>query len=322
MTAADALTVGGRPVRPGERERIEIPVARVPATRLVMPMPVEVVRGSDPGPCVWVSGVIHGDELNGVEIVRQLLERLDVRRLRGAVIAVPIVNMFAFVAQSRYLPDRRDLNRAFPGSARGSLASRLAEVFMREVVAPCSHGIDLHTGSDHRRNLPQLRADLRDPETRACALAFGAPVAIDARTRDGSMRDAASRKGKHVLLYEAGEPQRFNRDAVRTGFRGVLRVLEHLDMIDPDPAAATLPEPVIATATRWVRARTGGLVRIEADLGARVERGDRLGVVADAFGEEAAPLLAPEPGMVIGRANNPVARRGDALVHLATAFEK
>jgi hypothetical protein len=316
------LTVGGQRIAPGERKRIEIPVARVPATRLLMPMPVEVLVGREPGPRVWVSGVIHGDELNGVEIVRQVLARLDPAKLRGAVLAVPIVNMFAFVAQSRYLPDRRDLNRSFPGSARGSLASRLADVFMRQVVDACTHGIDLHTGSDHRRNLPQLRADLRDAETRRCALAFGAPVAIDARTRDGSLRDAATRRGKHVLLYEAGEPQRFNRDAVRTGVRGVLRVLEHLGMIEAGTASAPAGPTAVATATRWVRARTGGLVRIEADLGARVERGERLGVVADAFGEEAAPLAAPVPGIVIGRANNPVARRGDALVHLATAFER
>ncbi|HMB68621.1 MAG TPA: succinylglutamate desuccinylase/aspartoacylase family protein, partial [bacterium] len=215
----------------------------------------------------------------------------------------------------------RDLNRSFPGTSRGSLAARLADVFMREIVEHCSHGIDLHTGSDHRRNLPQVRANLENEETRRCALAFGAPVIIDAHTRDGSLRDAASRRGKHVLLYEAGEPQRFNRDAVRTGVRGVLRVLEALEMVEPGTAPPPRVPPTIATTTRWVRARKGGLVRLEVDLGARVERGERLGVVADAFGADAAELKAPEPGIVIGRANNPVARQGDALVHLATVFE-
>jgi hypothetical protein len=315
------LKVAGRTIEPGERKRIEIPVARVPATRLLMPMPVEVVVGRDPGPCIWVSGVIHGDELNGVEIVRQLLALLDPAKLHGAVLAVPIVNMFGFVAQSRYLPDRRDLNRSFPGSARGSLAARLADVFMREVVEHCSHGIDLHTGSDHRRNLPQIRADLENEETRRCALAFGPPVVINASARDGSLRDAARRRGKHVLLYEAGEPQRFNRDAVRTGVRGVLRVMEALEMIERGTAPPPRAPAAVATTTRWVRARSGGLVRLEVDLGVRVDRGDRLGVVADAFGDEAAELKAPGPGIVIGRANNPVARRGDALVHLATEFE-
>ena len=313
------LKVGGRTVAPGERARIEIPLAEVPATQLVMPLPVEVVNGEKSGPVLWVSGVVHGDELNGVEIVRQVLRQLDVAKLAGAVIAVPIVNMFGFVLASRYLPDRRDLNRSFPGSAKGSLAARLAATFMREIVDPCSHGIDLHTGSDHRRNLPQIRADLGDAETRACALAFDAPVTIDSHTRDGSLRDAATRRGKHVLLYEAGEPQRFNRDAVRSGVRGVLAVMAHLGMIENggDEPAGT----VVATKSQWLRARVSGLARLKADLGERVQRGQTVAIVSDAFGSQSRPIVAPRNGLVIGRANNPVVRRGDAVVHLATEFE-
>jgi predicted deacylase len=315
----DSLTVGTRNVAPGERARIEIPLAEVPATQLVMPMPIEVVNGTRTGPAIWISAVVHGDELNGVEIVRQVLGKIDVTDLRGTVIAVPIVNMFGFVLGSRYLPDRRDLNRSFPGSLKGSLAARLAHTFMSEVVAHCSHGIDLHTGSDHRRNLPQIRADLQDPEARQCALAFAAPVTIDAHTRDGSMRDAATRRGKHVLMYEGGEPQRFNRDAVSMGVRGVLSVLSHLDMIDADPNQRR--ETVIAVGSQWLRARSSGLARLKVDLGEQVEKGQRLAYISDAFGADSRPIVAPKAGIIIGRAGNPVVRRGDALIHLATEFE-
>lgn len=314
------LSVGGRKIAPGERCRIDIPLAEVPATQLVMPMPVEVVNGTKPGPVIWVSGVVHGDELNGVEIVRQILGKVKPHELRGALIAVPIVNMFGFVLGSRYLPDRRDLNRSFPGSPKGSLASRLAHLFMRDIVGPCSHGIDLHTGSDHRRNLPQIRADLDDPEARRCALAFGAPVTIDASTRDGSLRDAASRLDKHVLLYEAGEPQRFNRDAVKVGVQGVLSVMALLDMIDPLPNDRRAT--VISTGSGWLRSPISGLVRLKVDLGQRVDRGQQLAIVSDAFGSESKAIRALKPGIVIGRSVNPVMRKGDAVVHLATEFEE
>ena len=321
------LTIGGTEVAPGERCHIDIPLADIPATQLEMPLSVEVVSGRRPGPTVWISGTIHGDELNGIEIIRQVLDELDAEQLRGTVLAVPIVNMFGFVLGSRYLPDRRDLNRSFPGSAKGSLAARVAAKFMEEIVAPCSHGIDLHTGSDHRRNLPQVRADLTHAETRACALAFGAPVTIDSHTRDGSLRDAAGRLGKQVLLYEAGEPHRFNRDAVRVGVNGVLRVLRHLDMVPPAPAGGAMPDlpPAatrIATKSQWLRARASGLARLKVHLGDTVAAKQRVAVISNAFGHDVHVIRAARAGLVIGRAGNPVVREGDAIVHIATEFEE
>ncbi|NNE43956.1 MAG: succinylglutamate desuccinylase/aspartoacylase family protein [Gemmatimonadetes bacterium] len=315
----DSLVIGATEIRRGERKRIDIPLAEIPGTQVIMPMPVEVINGRKKGPVVWVSGVVHGDELNGIDIIRQVLERVTVDNLRGTLIAVPIVNMFGFVTASRYLPDRRDLNRSFPGSGRGSLASRLANAFMKQIVAPCTHGIDLHTGSDHRRNLPQIRADLTDPEARACALAFAAPVTIDSHTRDGSLRDAAGQLGKHVLLYEAGEPHRFNRDAVKTGVRGTLAVMAHLGMLEPNGEPA--PPTTIATKSQWYRAKSSGLARLKVSLGDRVKEGQKLAVVCDAFGSDSHIISAPCEGVVIGRAGNPVVRRGDALVHVATQFE-
>ncbi|MEQ8963814.1 MAG: succinylglutamate desuccinylase/aspartoacylase family protein, partial [Coleofasciculus sp. C2-GNP5-27] len=155
----ETLTIGGITVAPGERKRTEIPVARLP-TQTLLSLPITVINGVEAGPRLWISAAIHGDEINGVEIIRQVLERINPSQLHGVLIAVPIVNVFGFIEQSRYLPDRRDLNRSFPGSPRGSLASRLADLFMTEVVSRCTHGIDLHTAAQHRTNLPQIRANL------------------------------------------------------------------------------------------------------------------------------------------------------------------
>ncbi|MDP9494711.1 MAG: succinylglutamate desuccinylase/aspartoacylase family protein, partial [Actinomycetota bacterium] len=257
----DPITVGNRVVAPGRRARIELPFAKVP-TGSQEYLPVAVINGRRPGPHVWLSGAIHGDELNGVEIVRKVLRLLDAKTLRGAVIAVPIVNPLGFIIESRYLPDRRDLNRAFPGSPRGSTASRLAHLFMREVVSQCSVGIDLHTASNHRTNIPQIRADTDNAPTLQLARAFGAPFIIHARLRDGSLRQAATELGATVLVYEAGEAHRFDDFAIETGVTGVLRTLKSLKMLDV-PLPRVRPTRVMRR-TRWVRARRGGLANISA----------------------------------------------------------
>lgn len=263
-----------------------------------------------------MSAAIHGDEINGVEIIRQVLERVSPKELSGMLIAVPIVNVFGFIEQSRYLPDRRDLNRSFPGSPRGSLAARLAHLFMQEVVAHCTHGIDLHTAAIHRSNLPQIRANLKDEETYHCARAFGAPLMVHASTRDGSLREAAAKQGIPVLLYEAGEALRFDPYAIRTGVDGVLRVMASLKMIVSDgllPPEGTLE----VETTRWLRASRGGLLQLEVELGQTVAKKQRLGVIRDAFGDRSVSVVAPHEGLVIGYTRNPLVNQGDAMIHLA-----
>ncbi len=310
------VTVAGTAVPPGKRRRIDIPVARLP-TGTWLHLPVSVVNGRGEGPMIWLSSAIHGDELNGIEIIRRVMKSLDPKTLKGAVIAVPIVNVFGFIGESRYLPDRRDLNRSFPGSARGSLAARLANLFIREIAVPCGYGLDLHTGSNHRINMPQIRADLDEPETRRIAEAFGAPVMIHARLRDGSLREAASRDGTHVLVYEGGEPQRFNDDAIAVGVDGTFRVMTALGML-AGAEAPRAPEPSIESrATTWVRARRAGILRLDVGLGDRVATGDVLGVISDAFGEDRVRVRAPVTGMVIGHSVNPLATQGDGVIHLA-----
>ena len=311
----DPITVGNRVVAPGRRARIELPFAKVP-TGSQESLPVAVINGRRPGPHVWLSGAIHGDELNGVEIVRKVLRLLDAKTLRGAVIAVPIVNPLGFIIESRYLPDRRDLNRAFPGSPRGSTASRLAHLFMREVVSQCSVGIDLHTASNHRTNIPQIRADTDNAATLQLARAFGAPFIIHARLRDGSLRQAATELGATVLVYEAGEAHRFDDFAIETGVTGVLRTLKSLKMIDV-PLSRVRPSRVMRR-TRWVRARRGGLANISVDLGEEVEKGEVVATISDAFSTRPTAAIAPSDGFVVARTLRPLVNSGDALVHIAS----
>ncbi len=307
------IDIGGERVPAGERRSIEIPVARLASGSWVK-LPLVVVHGARPGKWLWLSAAIHGDELNGVEIIRRVLAELDARSLAGVVVAVPVVNVFGFLEQSRYLPDRRDLNRSFPGSPRGSMASQLAHLFMREVVARCEYGIDLHTGSAGRKNLPQIRADLGDDEARRCALAFGAPVALHARLRDGSLREAAVRRGIHTLLYEAGEALRFDRRSIEVGVAGVMRVLAALDMVSGERAPGQVPLEL--RASRWIRAAHSGLLWLDVELGERVRRGQVIGAISDVVGTTRLKVRAHAAGIVVGLTTNPMVNRGDAIVHI------
>lgn len=311
----EPITIGDTTVASGRKRRLELPFAKIP-TGSEASLPVQVINGRTAGPHIWISGAVHGDELNGVEIVRRVMKQLDAKTLRGAVIAVPIVNPLGFLSASRYLPDRRDLNRSFPGSPRGSTASRLAHLFMTEIVSKCSVGIDLHTASDHRVNIPQIRADIYNEETRSLARAFGAPFTIHARVRRGSLRHEATKKGIHVLLYEAGQAQRFDEDVIKFGVDGVMRTFRKLGMIE-----ARLPRPPATKEihyTRWVRARRGGLASILVDLGERVEKGDKIATISDAFATRPAAIRTPTAGWVIARTENPLVNPGDALVHVAS----
>jgi uncharacterized protein len=300
---------------PGRSATGELPIARlVTGTRISMP--VQVFHGRAEGHTVWISGAVHGDEINGVEIIRRVTGSLDARSMAGTVIAVPIVNVHGFLNGDRYLPDRRDLNRSFPGSPTGSLAARIADLFMTEIVRRCDVGIDLHTGSDHRTNLPHVRADLDDPQTRKLAEAFGAPLMLHARTRDGSLRGAATDRGATVLLFEGGEALRFDDDSLAAGVDGVRRVLAELAVIEPrvdDPR----PVPVESRRSSWVRARRSGIVLLDVELGEVVQRGQLLGVIHDSVGKRLSRVSAPRGGVVIGRVQQPLVNQGDALIHLA-----
>ena len=279
-------------------------------------MPVKVICGKRSGPTLFVSAAIHGDELNGVEIIRRMLKRKLLRSIRGTLIAVPIVNVHGFLDQSRYLPDRRDLNRSFPGSAKGSIAARMANTFVEEIVAKAEYGIDLHTGAINRSNLPQIRADLGDERNLELAKVFGTPVVVGSSIRDGSLRQCAAERGFPMLVYEAGEALRFDELSIRAGLRGVFKIIRHLGML-PAVKAGKQITPVIADTTSWVRAPASGIISHKAKLGTRVVEGQSLAVVGDPLGAAETSIIAPFDGIVIGRSNLPLAHEGDALFNVA-----
>lgn len=320
MTASKAerrppFRLAGTDVPAGRRKRIDIPAGRL-VTGTGMAMPAVVIHGRHPGPTMWMSAAIHGDEVNGVRIIERVNASLDPKVLRGTVVAVPVVNVFGFVNESRYLPDRRDLNRLFPGSPRGSLGARLAHLFMEEVVSPSSFGIDFHTATNHRVNPPQIRADLDDPETLRLARAFGAPLTLHARLRDGSLREAAGSLGKPVLVFEGGEAHRFDEQVVARAAAGARRVLAAADMIEPDPNGT--PTTVELRSAQWIRARRAGMFQAAVDVGQAVEEDAVLGYVSEALAPRRAIVRAPQAGFVVGLALNPLVNRGDALVNLGS----
>lgn len=316
--SAEPVVIAGQAIDAGAHTRVDIALPNL-YTQTPVFMPVHVVRGHRPGPRLFVTASIHGDEINGVEIIRRLLTHASLRHLRGTLLAVPVVNVYGYVRQSRYLPDRRDLNRCFPGSDTGSLAARLAATLLAEVVTGSSHGIDLHTGALHRENLPQVRVSLDASEQMPeLARAFGTPVILDAEMRPGSLRAAAAAREIPLLLYEGGEALRFDEFAVRAGLRGILGVMRHLGMIRASSRRRSSERvSVVARSSLWVRAHQSGVLRSLTPLGAHVRKGDTLGIITDPFRPFDDPVRAPSSGVVIGRTNLPLVTEGEALYHIA-----
>lgn len=312
----EPFTIAGQTVAAGTRTVIDLSMPKL-NTHTEMRMPLHIIHGRRPGPVLFLTAAIHGDELNGIEIIRRILARRGVQKLAGTLVAIPVVNSYGLIQHSRYLPDRRDLNRSFPGSQRGSLAGRLANLLLEEVISRCSHGIDLHTGAVHRSNLPQIRADLDDPATLQLATSFGVPVMLNAALRDGSLRSACKGYAIPVLLYEAGEALRYDEVAIRAGVNGILNVMRTLGMLRPSRRKTAHFTPGIARKSVWVRAPESGMMRAVAPLGTRVDRGDIIGYIEDPYGAMQQPLLASHAGVVIGRLELPMVYEGDAVVHIA-----
>jgi predicted deacylase len=317
--ARGSFAIGDRQIAPGTREVVDLPVAML-SNHTPVVLSVLVQHGRRPGPVLFVSGAIHGDEVLGVEVIRRLIRSPALEGLAGTLLAVPVVNAFGFLHLSRYLPDRRDLNRSFPGRSGGSLAGQLAHLFMQEVVLRSDLGIDLHTGAVHRTNLPQIRLADPTPELAAAAEAFAPPVILKGRAPGGSLRAEAAEVGVGILLYEAGEALRFDEFAVRVGVRGALQVMRHLGMIGEgvlDPPEG--PAPIWLGRSRWARAPQSGVVRNQVALGEVVAAGQTLGMVGDPFGQSELPVEAPIEGVVIGRSELSTANRGDALFNIGRA---
>lgn len=308
--------IGDVAVATGTRQTVNLEVSTL-ANAMRMNLPVEVLHGAETGPVMFISGVVHGDEIQGLEIVRRVLAHGGLKVIKGTLLAVPIVNAFGFLNHSRYMPDRRDLNRSFPGSDHGSLASLLADLFFREVVKRSQYGVDLHTAALHRTNLPQVRIAPGEPVLLKMAEAFAPPVIMTSKLRDGSLRLHAKEVGVHVLLYEGGEALRFDEEAIEAGVKGVLRVMKMLGMIADAPALARHATVTHSSSSNWVRAPEGGILHSMRRVGDKVGLKEPIGIITDPLGTVTVPVFAEDDGIIIGRTNLPIVNRGDALFHLA-----
>lgn len=312
----ELFEIGGIKVAPGQSNKIALPVSDLSAG-MQANLELRVFHGKRAGPTIFVSAAIHGDEIVGTEIIRRIMKKLKPARMAGTVIFVPVVNMFGFITHSRYLPDRRDLNRSFPGTERGSLASQLANLFATEVISRCSLGIDIHSAALHRYNLPQIRIASGNSLLKELAMEFGAPVVIEAELRPGSLRAMAKEAGVDMLLMEAGEALRFDEFSVLTGVNGILRVLKKLEMIETKRLGKRGTPSAQTTKTAWLRAGKGGICRLVTPSGTQVHKGSIVAYVSDIFGDGEEEIISPVDGIVIGHSNLPVVNQGDAVLHIA-----
>ncbi|KAA9332135.1 succinylglutamate desuccinylase/aspartoacylase family protein [Hymenobacter busanensis] len=300
----------------GEQVLTRLVIAQLP-TGTVIDVPVHVFRSTQPGPTVLLMAGMHGDEVNGIETIRRMIRRGQLQRpLRGTIVAIPILNIYGFLNFSREVPDGKDVNRSFPGHPRGSVASRVAHRFMREIMPLIDYGIDFHTGGAARSNHPQVRCILgEDPETDALAAAFAAPFTLHAALRPGSLREAAMQQGRRIIVYETGESLRLDEPGIELATAGTFRFLKHLGMLAeaPEPAQAT----VVCRRHTWLRAKYAGLFRTHLRNGDYLPKGQEYGIVADPYGEQAVRLVSPVSGFVIGLNHMPVVNQGDALLHIA-----
>lgn len=308
--------IGNREVAAGSRVTVDLPVSAL-SDHSRMTIPVHVLHGQMPGPAMFISGCVHGDEIQGVEIIRRIHVHPALQDHAGTLLLAPIVNSFGFINHTRYMPDRRDLNRSFPGSDRGSLASLVADLFFREIVQRCQFGIDLHTAALHRTNLPQVRVAPGDAELLKLAEAFAPPVILISKLREKSLRLSAGEAGVRVLLYEGGEALRFDEAAIDAGVKGCLRVMRAVGLITEAPRVTQAADTAISSSSSWVRAPESGVLHTVRRTGDRVGLKEVVGVVADPLGSRSVPVVSEQDGIIVGRTNLPIVNRGDALFHVA-----
>lgn len=315
MAVNKKLILGGVEVAKGSHITINLELPKLYNTPTQLPL--HVIRGKKDGPVVFISAAIHGDELNGIEIIRRLRKLNILSKLKGTIILVPIVNVYGIMTLSRYLPDRRDLNRSFPGSIKGSLASRVAKIFFDEVVSYCDLGIDLHTGSLHKSNLPQVRTNIDNELTFSLAKAFQAPVVLHSELRDGSLRAVAQEQGIPILLYEAGEALRFDEIAIRIGVKGIVNVLRAYDMLPKSVKTKQSKTPIVSRISQWIRSSESGMIRTIKALGDIVQKDEIIAYIDDPLGENSFEIKALFDGVIIGKSEIPLVQEGDAIFHIA-----
>lgn len=307
------IIIDGHKVPPGKDVQINAVIGRLP-TRTPINIPVFVSRSEKEGPVLLVMAGVHGDETNGIEVIRRYLKNKFNRPTCGTVIAIPVYNVYGFISHSRGLPDGKDLNRSFPGSQTGSLASRVAYFLTTQILPIIDYGLDFHTGGKSRNNYPQIRAFFENEKDMDMAKIFGAPFIIHSGHRDKSLRKTAAKAGKQILVFEGGETLRLRKQVVDTGLDGILRVMKHLGMREGAPEIVN--EPIIIKSSSWVRAKYAGLHHMLVRNGAKVEKKQLLGLITDPYGQFEKQIKSPSDGYVIGINNYPVVNMGDALLHI------
>lgn len=307
------IYINQQPIKPGQHAQINLNIYRLP-TRTVIEIPTFVYRTLHEGPTILFLAGMHGDEINGIEIIRRLVTDNTFKALtRGTVIAIPIINIVSFLDGKRDLPDGRDLNRCFPGSRSGSLGSQIAYDLMNEIIPQVDFGVDFHTGGAKINNHPQIRCVFDDPKNVELAKKFGAPLTINSTYREKTLRKEAERKGKPILVFEGGESCRFDPLSIQEGLNGCLRLLRRLDMIEAD-----VPEKdsIILQRSTWIRAKYSGLFHSIKPNGSHVKKNEIIGKICDPYGESEYKLRSPENGYIVGINNQPVIHQGDALIHI------
>jgi hypothetical protein len=311
--------LGGIEILRGTKKRVEIALPGFYGTPTSLT--AHVIRGKRAGPIVFISAAIHGDELNGIEIIRRLEQIHLLDKLKGTLILVPVVNIYGTMNLTRYLPDRRDLNRNFPGSSKGSLASRVAKTFLDEIVSKCDLGIDLHTASIHKDNLPQVRTNIENEYTLRLALAFEAPVVLHSALRDGSLRAVAQDRGVPILLYEAGEALRFDEKSIKIGVKGIINVLRANEMLPKATRKGHRAKKTsVSKSSTWIRAQESGTIQTIKNLGDAVQKGEVIARIHEMYENQGFDVLAPFGGIIIGKTQIPLIHEGDAIFHIA-AFD-
>jgi predicted deacylase len=307
------LHINGTDIKPGSSAQINLNLYQLP-TKTVIEIPVYVFRSIHPGPTILLLAGMHGDEINGIEIVRRLISRKEVRKpLCGSIIAIPVINIISFLYGSRELPDGRDLNRCFPGSKTGSLGSRIAHDVMKEIVSQIDFGIDFHTGGAKINNMPQLRCVFSQEQNLDLAMQFMPPFILNSPYREATLRKEAAKKEKTILVFEGGESSRFDYTSINEGINGCLRLMHACNMIDTDiPKNKTIQ---LEGAT-WIRAKASGLFHTTKSNGTAVEKGEQIGSICDPYGEMEEKVISSHSGYIIGINNQPVVNEGDALMHV------
>ena len=310
------ITIGGTTVKPGQNKLVQIGIDRLP-TGTMIDIPVYVFNSKKPGPTILIQAGLHGDEINGIEIVRRLLAEKKLNIIKGAVIAVPILNIFGFIHFSRDVPDGKDVNRSFPGTKSGSMASRIAYHYTSEILPHVDMGIDLHTGGGQRHNYPQIRFTEEDENSIRLAEVFNAPISFPSSLIKGSFRNTAFKMGKPIIVFEAGESMRFDDYSILEGAKGILNILEHFEMLPSSDNERFNGQVSVRLQNRkWLRAPTAGMFIPKITNGSEIKKGQIIGIVSDTFGRRTKNIKAPFDGVVFCINHQAVINQGEALFHV------